>query len=103
MNINNDHDALAGKKRYVQSLTRSRARFLNDVDFLKPITSKVTEDTDNAPQPNYNTQSTLFFDQGTKETLHLRHRESERNERLSVCVMYDTTPSIPDQSPMYRV
>jgi hypothetical protein len=71
MNINNDHDALAGKKRYVQSLTRSRARFLNDVDFLKPITSKVTEDTDNAPQPNYNTQSTLFFDQGTKETSSL--------------------------------
>lgn len=71
MNINNDHDALAGKRRFVQSLTRSRARFLNDADFLKPITSNVTEDTSNTPQPNYNTQSTLFFDHGTKETSSL--------------------------------
>jgi hypothetical protein len=67
MNINENHDALAGKKRFVQSLTRSRARFLNDKDFLKPIKRTVNENTGNTKQLNYSQQSTLFFGQGTKE------------------------------------
>lgn len=71
MNINENHDALAGKKRFVQSLTRSRTRFLNDEDFLKPITRTVNEDTSNTSQPSDSQQSMLFFDQGTKETSSL--------------------------------
>jgi hypothetical protein len=70
MNINENHDALAGKKRFVQSLTRSRTRFLNDEDFLKPITRPMNEDT-GTTTPSDSQQSTLFFDQGTKETSSL--------------------------------
>jgi hypothetical protein len=80
MNINENHDALAGKKRFVQSLTRSRARFLNDKDFLKPITRPMNEDTGNMT-PSDSQQSMLFFNQGTKETSSLlvfTHRLCER-------------------------
>jgi hypothetical protein len=36
MKTNNEQDSLAGKKRFVQSLTHSQ-RFLNDQQFLTPV------------------------------------------------------------------
>jgi hypothetical protein len=45
--------------------------YLQDTDFLKPITSIVNEDTNDTQQPSSSKQSTLFFDQGTKETSSL--------------------------------
>jgi hypothetical protein len=40
MTIKEGHDVLAGKRRFVQSLTRSR-RFVNDDQFLTPVSKKV--------------------------------------------------------------
>jgi hypothetical protein len=71
MNRLDAHDALARKRRFVESLTRSRARFLNEEDFLKPITRTTKEATSDTQQASDSKQSTLFFDQGTKETSSL--------------------------------
>jgi len=70
MKISQEHDALARKKRFVQSLTRSMT-YLQDDDFLKPVTSTVNEDINDTQQPSSSKQSMLFFDQGTKETSSL--------------------------------
>ena len=64
MNINRNHEALARKKRFVQSLTRSR-NYLKDEDFLTPIGRTMKENTRNTPQSQCK-QSTLFFDQESK-------------------------------------
>lgn len=71
MNRHNEHDALARKRRFVQSLTRSHARFLKDDNFLKPLTPTGTEDTSTTPQPSRSQQGTLLFNHEPKETSSL--------------------------------
>ena len=61
MNKIDDHDPLARKRRFVESLTRSRTRFLNDEDLLTPITQRTTEDARTAPSSN-NSQRARFID-----------------------------------------
>jgi hypothetical protein len=61
MNKNDNHDALARKRRFVESLTRTRTPFHNDEDLLKPTTHRVNEDTSN-PIPPSSSQSTRFID-----------------------------------------
>jgi hypothetical protein len=45
-----DHDALAEKKRFVQSLTHSH-RYLNDAHFLTPVSKKAADKTNHQPAP----------------------------------------------------
>jgi len=48
MKTNNEQDSLAGKKRFVQSLTHSR-RFLNDQQFLTPVAQQNSNPPNNPP------------------------------------------------------
>jgi hypothetical protein len=48
MTSTKDHDALEGKKRFVQSLTHSR-RYLNDAHFLIPTSKTAVSDASQHP------------------------------------------------------
>jgi hypothetical protein len=67
---NNNHDKLAGKKRFVQSLTRSR-RFLNDDTFLTPVTKNTVVTTN-----DQSTQDDDLSQKEAKDRLLNNHHES---------------------------